>query len=165
MATPTNALKVRLTFGSFLVDLFRFPSLSSYARNFVEVGATEYTIAGTPTDNGAAYPHKHIWELESYLTTSEYQQLYLLFQSADAARRSFGDYRVLVEDYMQTYLEPSPRTRGLATGATETPVGTGVEYQASFNARIFPPVAEKQKSGQFPYKVSLTLKELDNTSP
>ena len=165
MATPSTASVVRLTFGAFSVDLFRFPSDNSYSRQFVVVGDTEYTIAGNPTDNGAAYEHKHIWELESYVDASEYRKLHFLFQSADTARRSFGDYRVLVEDYVQPFEEISPRTRGLATGASEVSVDGGLEYSASYYARIFPPTSERKKSGQYPYKINVTLRELDKTTP
>ncbi len=147
-----------LSISSFSVQLSKF---TQYERLTPDTGQTEYSIAGTPLDSGPVYEPKHLWNVTAMVTWAQYSILHAIFQESDSRRRNQQDYRILVGDRIQNYVEVGSRTRGIAPGGTEVNIGGAIAYPAQFHARMFEPRAEFQRNSYLPYQVSFVLRELD----
>ena len=126
-----------------------------------DTGQVEYSIVGTPLDSGPAHEPKYIWTVSTLVTWEEWHTLGAIFSKCDRLRRASGSYRILVEDSVQEVIEYGPRTRGLASGGTETTGVWGVAYPAQFYARMLEPKSQYLTNGVYPYIASFTLRELD----
>ncbi|MBD2771178.1 hypothetical protein [Iningainema tapete] len=153
--------QLTLSIAELSVTLSRF---TAYDRNTPETGQTEYSIVGTPLDSGPVYEPKHIWVASAMVTWEEWHALGAIFQKSDSLRRNISNYRILVEDSVQNFVEHGARTRAIATGGSEATFPGGVAYPAQFYARMFEPKSQWQRNGLYPYVASFTLRELDKVA-
>jgi hypothetical protein len=149
---------LNLSIGSLSVRLTTF---TAYERPLADTGQTEYSIVGTPLDSGPAYEPKHIWTIAAMTTFDQWYALNAIFARSDQLRRQQQNYRVTVDDTIQSFIEYGSRTRAVVPGESETIFTGGVAYPARFYARMLEPKSTKQGSGYYPYLTSFTLSELD----
>ncbi|MBD2489009.1 hypothetical protein [Aulosira sp. FACHB-615] len=152
--------QLTLSIDSLTCTLKRF---TQYDRTTADTGQTEYSIVGTPLDSGPVYEPKLIWSVGAMVSYEQWFSLNAIFHKSDKIRRDQGNYRILVEDSIENFTESGTRTRGLATGGSETTFPGGVNYPASFYCRMFEPKSQWQRNQQYPYIASFTLRELDKT--
>ncbi|MBD2437363.1 hypothetical protein [Nostoc sp. FACHB-110] len=150
--------QLTLSIDSLTVTLKKF---TQYDRTIPDTGQTEYSIVGTPLDSGPVYEPKFIWSIGAMVSWEEWFAINAIFNRSDKLRRSQGNYRILIEDSIENFTESGTRTRGLASGGSETVFDGGVSYPACFYARMFEPKSQWQRNGQYPYIASFTLRELD----
>ncbi len=135
----------------------------SYDRVLADTGVTEYSIVGTPLDSGPVYEAKHIWTVSAMVTTEQWRALGAIFGECDRLRRQQGNYRIIVDDSIQDFIEQGARTRTLAPGGEQTTFTGGVSYPARFYARMLEPKSQWQKNQLYPYVASFVLRELDKS--
>lgn len=148
-----------LSISAISVTLKKF---TTYERTLADTGTTEYSIVGTPLDS-VVYEPKHIWVVSAMVTHEQWYKLGAIFRECDRLRRQQGNYRILVEDSIENFIEQA-KTRGLATGGSVEIFGGGVAYPAKFYARMFEPKSQWQRNGVYPYVASFTLRELDKAA-
>lgn len=153
--------QLTLSISSISVTLKRFVS---YDRILADTGTTEYSIVGTPLDSGPVYEPKHIWTISAMVTYEQWYAIGAIFGECDRLRRTQGNYRIIVDDSIQDFVEQGARTRVLAPGGTQTSFTGGVAYPARFYARMFEPKSQWQKNGLYPYVASFVLRELDKAT-
>ncbi|MFN6572375.1 hypothetical protein [Dendronalium sp. ChiSLP03b] len=150
--------QLTLTIGDISTTLKRF---TSYDRTLADTGVTDYSIVGTPLDSGPVHEPKHIWTISAMVTLEQWLALGAIFGECDRLRREQGNYRILVEDSIQDFIEQGTRTRAIAAGGSETTFTGGVAYPAKFYARMFEPRSQWQVNQLYPYVASFVLRELD----
>ena len=147
-----------LSINTLSVTLDRF---TAYDRILADPGQIEYAVVGTPLDSGPQYEPKMVWTVSAMVTWEEWHTLGAIFLSSDSLRRQNGNYRVLVQDSVQNFIESGIRTRAIAIGGTEETFPGGTAYPAQFYCRMFEPKSQWQRNGLYPYIASFTLRELD----
>ncbi|XHR83281.1 MAG: hypothetical protein ACFKPT_02605 [Gloeotrichia echinulata GP01] len=153
--------RLTLSIGFISVTLKRFVS---YDRILADTGQTEYSITGAALDSGPVYEPKHIWTCSAMVTTEQWRALGAIFGECDRLRRTQGNYRIIVDDSIQDFIEQGYGTRAIAPGGTQTYFTGGVAYPARFYARMFEPKSQWQKNGVYPYVASFVLRELDKAT-
>lgn len=154
-------LKMRqltLSISSISVTLKRFVS---YDRTLADTGMTEYSIVGTPLDSGPVYDPKHIWTVSAMVTRPQWWALGAIFGECDRLRRTQGNYRIIVDDSIQDFIEQGYASRALALGGSIAFFTGGVSYPARFYARMFEPKSQWQRNHVYPYVANFVLRELD----
>lgn len=152
--------QLTLSISSFSVTLKRFVS---YDRIPADTGQTEYSIAGAPLDSGPQYEPKHIWTVSAMVTIDQWRGLEGIFGECDRLRRTQGNYRIIVEDSIQDFVEAT-QTRAIAAGGAQTFFTGGVSYPAQFYARMFEPKSQWQRNQLYPYVANFVLRELDKAT-
>lgn len=122
------------------------------------------TSAGTPAIGGPTYRLKERWQIEAPCSEEDFFTLKLMREEIDHRRRErLEQPYILLDDYTEQFEERLPRTRALATDATETlrPIGTPthVLYYARFRVWM-PRKPEFQPLGRG-YGATFELQELD----
>jgi hypothetical protein len=151
--------RYNLSIGDLSVPLTRFESFPE--RKLANTGETNYSIIGTPVDDGPYYEPKHIWSAIAEVTQEEYRLLWAIFKYSDGLRRNQGNYRITLDDTLEPFIEYGARTRAIVPGQPEVNFSGWVEYPARFYVRMFEPTARFQRNTVYPWRVSFTLKELD----
>jgi hypothetical protein len=153
--------QLTLSINSISVTLKRFVS---YDRILADTGQTEYSIVGTPLDSGPVYEPKHIWTISAMVTIEQWRALGAIFGECDRLRRTQGNYRIIVDDSIQDFIEQQYRSRAIVAGGTQTSFTGGVSYPARFYARMFEPKSQWQRNQLYPYVANFVLRELDKAT-
>jgi hypothetical protein len=135
--------QLTLSISAISVTLKRFVS---YDRILADTGQTEYSITGAPLDSGPVYEPKHIWTISAMVTYEQWYAIGAIFGECDRLRRTQGNYRIIVDDSIQDFVEQGARTRVLAPGG------------------MFEPKSQWQKNGLYPYVANFVLRELDKAT-
>lgn len=150
-----------LTIDGLTATLNRF---ISYERVLADTGQTEYSIVGTPLDTGSVYEPKHVWTVSAMVTYEQWFALAAIFRKSDNLRRQQGNYRILLEDSVENFVEVGERTRAIARFGNKVNFAGGTAYPAAFYTRMFEPKSQWQRNQLYPYIASFTLRELDIVS-
>jgi hypothetical protein len=137
-----------------------------YERVLGETGTTEYSLLGSPIDDGNLYEGKFVWTLQTYVAIEQWRILWAIFQRSERYRRNQQDYRIRISDYVLPYIEDAETpSRLVAEDGITTPIGGGgIAYPAVYSCRMFEPKAEETGSLQYRYLARFVLKELDRVT-
>jgi len=126
---------ITLNFANLTLPLTRFAE-GNYPRERLNPPEISRSQWGTPLRTGTAYEAPHTWQISVYLSEDEADTLEAIYGAYIAAPAA-----VRVWDQARKYAEPSPRTRALVPGTSETAKGEQVLYFAQFNAEFSGPVS------------------------
>jgi hypothetical protein len=139
---------------------------NGYERVISSTGETEYSLFGTPIDDGNLYESKFVWTLQAYVAVDQWRILWGIFQRSERKRRNQQDYSITISDYVLPYIEDATTpSRSLASGGSIATIsGGGIAYPAVYKCRMFEPKAEESGSLRYKYLARFVLKELDRVS-
>ena len=146
---------ITLTFAGYTVQFVHFSGMTTPRAD--PSYAVEHTANGTPTRYGTSHLPKSIWSIQALIDNDQ----------ADTLRRLYASYRanpgnITVDDLTWPFVEPSPRSRALAAGATEADDGTTTAYFARWNAEITE--LELTQDGRV-WEVGIAMIETEATTP
>lgn len=121
-----------LASGSLSLTITRF-SNASYPRERIDGPTLSYSAYGSPVREGTWFEPKHIWNIEARLNATErlmLDRLYAYWLLSDPKPA------IILSDQTRQFTEPSPRTRALASGATETIADGMTSYFAQFQVEF-----------------------------
>lgn len=126
---------LKLTLGTLTVTLNRF--LDTKAPRSQAIGASvDYAASGNAIISGALR-NPHIWTINTPLEATERRLILSIHAEQERLRIAGSDPSITLEDSIQEFHEATPRTRALATGASETTIATGfICYYAKFKGVI-----------------------------
>ncbi|MGL5060019.1 MAG: hypothetical protein ACRC62_08550 [Microcoleus sp.] len=138
-----------------------------YSRTDVGGGQTAYSLIGTPIDRGPQYELPQLWEIETVLTLTQYDNLTAMYHEQEKRRRTLQPYAITLQDTVKPYTESNTAaTRKLATGATTEAIGTGgIKYYAEWTARILTLDISPIGDRWHPYQCTMSMSELDRVLP
>ena len=99
-------------------------------------GTVEYSAYGGVALNGSPFEPKFVWTfsvaaLQDQALADQTRELYAEYQRL---KRAGSDPRITLEDTTEYYFEAGPRTRALATSASQIVTTTGIKYHAKYYA-------------------------------
>lgn len=154
-----------LTIDTFTLTLSEFLP-GGHERKPFEDGEMEYSLFGSALTDGPMFESKHVWTIKAICSQRQWNTLVKIYKRSERKRRADQDYKILVSDYVEPFVEDDARTRALAAGGTVvTDTDGGVSYPAVFAVRLFQPNNEKLQNTEKPYVASFVLKELDKVMP
>lgn len=113
--------------GSLLAPL----SSGTGYREKVNPASISYSSYGTTIVEAPLYELKHLWPIQVRLNATDSLTLERIFHEWDATKTA-----ITVQDYLRPFTENSPRTRAIATGASEVTANGKVSYFARFKAHF-----------------------------
>lgn len=119
-------MSVVLTYGTKTVTLTELTVGEPRTRQ--DTPQVELSAWGAAALDGTAYQSPFLWQVKSYCTWEEYNELRRIWEDSLADRAPIRLY-----DYRSYYRESSPRTRALAPGAVVVTDGTKIEYYAQYD--------------------------------
>lgn len=149
---------IRITYGALNTEIQNFASEDT-PRTQPDTPAVNFTAAGTATTEGTSYEPPFLFEIDAYITYEQKAAIKRLWAKWERNRAD----KLTVEDYCDLYVEESPRTRALATGATANTTDGMVDYHAKFYA--VPVSAPTFKNLELVVQVSWTLQEVEVFAP
>jgi len=124
---------IRLTLTPYILEITTYGSNygASYPRSSINVWpSVDFSASGTTVLDGPSYGPKFIWNFTANLLHADRLKLRRML----ALWLSNKTNPWMLEDYTEELAETSPRTRALATGATESDDGTTTLYHAKYFA-------------------------------
>lgn len=132
-----------------------------------QAGTVTSSAEGGTSINGSSFHPEHVWTwsvaTRVILSTQPDlpDQVRELWSEYDEQRRAGNDPQIELEDGTQYFFESAPRTRALATGASEIPTSTGrIKYYAKYKAGFERPPVFQQGEG-----FTIQLREGDVVAP
>ena len=158
---------ITLSIDSFSVTLGNYSApFENYDRVTAALGDVEYSLFGTPVEDGSLYEPKHVWTISAFIDTQRWRLLQAIYQRSERYRRTQAQYRITIDDFVRNFVEDSAtRTRTLAPGGTLISDSGCLEYPARFGVRMLEPKAEETHSLKYRYLAKFVLKELDKITP
>lgn len=119
-----------------------------------QAGETTYSAEGGVSVNGTANHPKHLWtwSVATRVICNTQpdlpDQVRELWSAYDELRRANSNLQMELEDGTQFFFESSPRTRALATNASEIATSTGrIKYYSKYYATFARPPVFQQGEG------------------
>lgn len=129
----------------------------------------ETSATGALNVFGYFHENPHLWEFSARISHADRDKLNAIYSEHLYLRRSFGNYKIILTDCTQPFVERSPRTRGIApspfnTELANTPYTGFVQYFATYKV-VFSGNPEYGVEGRFDV-VNLAFREAeDKTTP
>lgn len=119
-----------LSIGPYSLSITRFGNYpGKYPRIAPNWVGISQSARGASLRSNTYFRPKHLWSFDCRLTIEQFATLQRMMAYYWANRGSWT-----IHDYTHPFEEVIPRTRALATGATESSDGTTTLYYAQFNA-------------------------------
>lgn len=114
------------------------PEENARSINPAHTSSISRSIAGATAISGPRHVPGYIWTI-ALAGLSDFDivdQTFELYAEYERQRIAGLKPKVLIEDTTDYFFEASPRTRALATGASEIATTTGIKYYAQFYAHF-----------------------------
>ena len=131
---------IKVTLGSLVVNYtgYRFEDGEKpRSLNPGHAPLVRRSINGSTALSGRNHVPGYLWTIAAANLTENGdlgQQTWELYSHFESERRAGNDPKLLVEDTTEYFFEDGPRTRALATGASEIATTTGIKYYAQYYA-------------------------------
>lgn len=128
-----------LTIGSYSAVIREFLD-TAYPRLAAEFSQpkVDYSPFGSAALYAPPCPTKHLWTVNAVASpglTRALKAVAAEFEFRQKPQNGYISVDILVDDYTDTILERTPRTRAIASGSAVIPVGADqIEYHARFKA-------------------------------
>ena len=148
---------ITLSIGPYTLPITLFER-GAYPRTVTQWVTISESARGNSIRRNTAFRPKYLWTFTCALSVAEIKTLKRMVAYYEANRGPWG-----LEDFTDEFEESTPRTRALATGATEDSDGMTVLYYARFNAEPvqFPQLSELNIAGD---RVALQFRETEATT-
>lgn len=129
-------MSLTLSLSGLTVELKDFPD-GEYPRIAIDTqnAQVEFSILGTPSIQGPAYPLRYMWSVSAICTPEQRNLIMAIATEFHELRRKLMDYDILLVDKTAPLLEKT-KTRAVAPGSTLESVSGFTKYFASYKTAL-----------------------------